>query len=138
MPKVLMRATDKMPERAARRMQYRTRMMTAELQGGSEFEVTGRDARYLRKAGWAEDVDMTAPEPPPRRRGRPPKAETAAPKPEPTASDDFETMTVLELRALAEDRGHTLRSGYIPKADLIDLLEGRESSAVAEDEDDGA
>ena len=114
-------------------MQYRTRMMTAELQGGSEFEITGRDARYLRKAGWAEDVVEEQPAEPRRRpadrRRQRPQRRSLSLQLKTSPIRRLRDMTVLELRALAEDRGHTLRSGYIPKADLIDLLEGRESSS---------
>jgi len=41
---------------------------------------------------------------------------------EAVAADDLSGMTVAELREYAEDVGVQLTSGYIPKADLIELI----------------
>ena len=42
--------------------------------------------------------------------------------PEPKVQKDYHQMTVVELRAAIEAKGTFLPSGYIPKAQLIDIL----------------
>lgn len=132
---VMVKATSRMPAHQAKVLAYRTRMMQADIEGGSEFELSQGDASPLLKAQWVEPATAAAAEAAPRRGpGRPRKTEAAPPAAEP-AADDLETMTVPELRKRAEEQGHTLRSGYIPKTDLINLLEGRDNDALAQEDD---
>ena len=106
MPKMVrMRGTSKMPVKVRKSMSYRTRMLVAP---GQVFEIAESDARALRVTGWAEDV-------------QPPKA------PEPVASvnaDEYDGMTVAELRAEAEARDLELPEGYVRRDVLLQTLRG--------------
>lgn len=91
---------------------YATRMMSA----GDEYEATGMHARTLKAVRLATDA--------PPRRGRPPK-----PKPSPevdTASepegDRLEDRSNADLRAMAEERGVELPTGYVRNDELIEAL----------------
>jgi hypothetical protein len=138
MSMIRMRATDKMSPSRAHRLQYRTRMMAADIMGGSEFEISSADARYLRKAGYAEEVTEAAQQAAPRHRGRPPKgAQQERSEPETAEGDDFDRLSVPELRTLAEKRGLDLPSGYVARPKLLQILRGEEAPDN-EDEDDGA
>ena len=120
MPKLdRMRATAKMLPAMQKQLAYRTRMMQADIARGEPFEVPPTEAMALRRAGWAEDAPVVATP----RRGRPPKP----PEPEPPVSvksDDYEDLTVAELREMAEHRGVELPDGYIRKDNLIATLRG--------------
>jgi hypothetical protein len=116
---------------------YRTRMLTAE--GTTTFdEPSPRWARFYAQHGWAAEASQDAPQPPPRRRGRPPKAmtepepeptapEPAAPEPEPSApepEDPFTGVNVPELREMAEAQGYELETRYYTRDELIRMLKG--------------
>jgi hypothetical protein len=139
MPNVRMRVLPSMPAGVRKRLTYRTRMLMAD---DDEFEVGPSDARILTKAKWAEAAPAPAP-----RRGRPPKAAQSEPKLGPgsepeielePASEtehessqepgDLESMTVGELRELAEKRGIELPPGYIKHDELVEIIEAEDET----------
>jgi hypothetical protein len=96
--------------RALKSLKYQTRRLMA----GDDFEVkTPRKARILAAIGKAEVI-------PPR--VAPPVAAVA---PATHPGSDLESMTVGQLRGLAEERGIELPPGYVTRAALIGMLEGQ-------------
>jgi hypothetical protein len=109
--------------------------MSRMLQVGDVFEATPVDARFLVADASAEEMEEIPPQ-----RAKPSSRETARTEPEARVQeDDYEDMSQPDLLKLAQDRGLALPSGYVRKDVLIDILEGRETFAADdEDEDDGA
>lgn len=122
MAKVVLQPTGKMPDR--QRQKYMTRHLSAD---GEGFEVSTRDAKLLRRMGWASDPAPAAPTPVSRRRGRPPKQQSAsesAPASDHQPDDELEGKSNAELRAMAEAEGIELPVGYVRNDELITRLRG--------------
>jgi hypothetical protein len=82
---------------------YRTRMMTAD---DTFEEPSPKWSRFYAKHGWATPVP----------------AEPLAP-PRPAMPKPPAEMTRQELLEVAEEKGVELPSGYVPKAELVELVE---------------
>ena len=97
---------------------YLTRQMIA----GDEVEIEPQCVDAARALGYVEDLEQV---PPPRgtmQLARPGATKEKAPK----------DMTRPELLAMAEEKGIDLPGGYVPKDDLVELVE------KADDGDDAA
>lgn len=98
---------------------YLTRHMWAD---DEHAEIEPSCVEAAKKMGYAEDP---APEPAPRRRGRPPKA---APGETP-----IEERTVPELRQMAEEQGAKLPAGYVKHEDLVKIVRDSDESPADDD-----
>jgi hypothetical protein len=108
--------------RALKSLKYQTRRLMA----GDHFEVkTARKARILAAIGKAEAIPhLPAQKPGDHRVGVEGECGPAGLYDYPGGGSDLESMTVSQLRRVAEERGIELPPGYVTRATLLEILEG--------------